>query len=71
MWLEAVDDPMSGSRTGEDTVETADGGPESGLSRILDDSGKFDIEATNEEARAVLADWRGTTSGRPKSGCGD
>ena len=58
MWLKAVDDPMSGSRTGEDAAETADGGPESGLGRILDDSGEFDVKATNEEARSVLADWR-------------
>ena len=38
MWLKAVDDSMSGSRTGEDAAETADGGSESGLGRILDDS---------------------------------
>ena len=58
MWLKAVDDSMSGSRTGEDAAETADEGSESGLGRILDDSGEFDVEATNEEARSVLADWR-------------
>ena len=49
---------MSGSGTGEDAVETAEEGSESGLGRILDDSGEFDVEATNEEARSVLANWR-------------
>jgi len=48
-------------RNGENAAETegaAEEKAESGLGRGLDDSGEFDVEATNEKTRSVLADWR-------------